>query len=91
MRVNTFKPGDRVRHFKRELLGAEELQREPMKYLYEIVGEATHSESREKLMIYRALYGEKGLFARPLEMFLSPVDKEKYPAVKQKYRFEREG
>ncbi len=83
MDERSFRAGDVVRHFKRETVDPE-----TDIYLYMIVGEATHSETREKMMVYAALYGDGGLFVRPLEMFLSEVDHEKYPEIRQKYRFE---
>jgi hypothetical protein len=81
--TRTFRPGDIVRHFKRETVDPSS-----DRYLYMIVGEATHSETREKMMVYAALYGDGGLFVRPLDMFLSEVDHGKYPEIRQKYRFE---
>lgn len=62
------------RHFKGDL------------YIVEDVCE--YSETGEKLVLYRALYGEGKLYARPMKMFLSLVDREKYPEVLQHYRFE---
>lgn len=57
--------------------------------LYWVLGVARHSETEEPLVVYRALYGEGGLWARPLAMFLEPVDKVKYPDVAQEMRFEK--
>ena len=56
--------------------------------LYLVEDLAQYSEDETQLVIYRALYEDTKLYARPLDMFLSPVDREKYPDVEQEYRFE---
>lgn len=55
---------------------------------YLIEGIAQHSETKEKYVVYRGLYGNQELYIRPYDMFMSEVDHDKYPNEKQKYRFE---
>lgn len=62
------------RHFKGSYYLVEEL--------------AKDSETEETIVVYRKLYGDGSLWVRPLDMFLSEVDHDKYPDVEQKYRFE---
>jgi len=55
---------------------------------YIVLDIANCSETKNKFVVYRQLYGDGTLWIRPIEMFLSEVDHEKYPDVLQKYRFE---
>ena len=89
--MERLRAGDIVQCFKRETVE----NKHSMDYLYIIETVATHTETNEKLVIYRAMYQdeERGVhynaFARPYEEFMSEVDHEKYPNIKQKYRFEK--
>ena len=72
--MNEVKVNRIYKHFKGDL------------YLVEDI--AINSETNEKYVVYRALYGENLLYIRPYDMFISEVDHEKYPDIKQRYRFE---
>lgn len=69
-----FEAGDVVRHFKGGL--------------YIIVTFATNTETKEEMVIYQSLK-DKQVWARPYDMFVSEVDRTKYPAVKEEYRLSR--
>jgi len=64
------KPG-KYRHFKGNL--------------YEVIGVASHSETMEPMVVYRALYGEQGLWVRPAAMWNETVDKEDYRGPRFRY------
>ncbi len=67
------RPGQVYRHFKGNI--------------YRIIAIASHSETGELLVIYKRDDEEERAYARPLDMFMSEVDKKKYPHVREKYRF----
>lgn len=77
---NSFNQGDIVQHFKREITNT---VNSPNEYLYKILC------IDEYMVVYQALYGQFKIYARPYEMFMSEVDHQKYPDIKQKYRFEK--
>lgn len=54
---------------------------------YQILYIATHSETQEKMVVYKAMAGNQ-VWVRPYDMFISPVDKEKYPDIEQEFRFQ---
>lgn len=55
--------------------------------VYELLNIATHTETGEQFAVYKSSKDEK-VWIRPLEMFASEVDHQKYPNVEQEYRFE---
>ena len=79
------RPGDIVRHFKREWVNENTSE-----YLYKVLAFADHTETGEKIC---SLSGIVCTFLKPaqdlFEMFMSEVDRDKYPDVKQKWRFEK--
>lgn len=74
-----------VKELKKEMVG--HLYRHFKGGIYKVVDIAIHSESAEPLVIYKNSDNES--WARPLNMFVGPVDHDKYPDVKQELRFQR--
>ncbi|MCQ2801594.1 MAG: DUF1653 domain-containing protein [Bacilli bacterium] len=73
--MRTVEKGTTYRHFKGNL--------------YKVIEIARNTETNEMMVVYQALYGDYGIFVRPIDMFLSKIDKEKYPDATQEYRYEK--
>lgn len=69
------KPGELYRHYTGEV--------------YQILTVAKHSETDERLVVFQAMYGTFDTYASPLSLFISEVDHQKYPRVKQQYWFDQ--
>ena len=84
MRRKELIAGEYVKHFKRELLE----NKDNLMYVYKILGVGAMTDDPDTYyVVYEALYGNRRTWIRPFEEFMSEVDHEKYPDVKQKYRF----
>lgn len=84
-----FSIGCLMAHFKRETV---DTTAEPMKYLYLYLGLARHTETGETMVVYKPAYETEcvenvNYVVRPAAMFFSEVDHEKYPDIKEQYRF----
>lgn len=71
--------GKKYRHFKGQMY-------EVLLIAYDY--ETNNDENPRKLVVYKALYGDNLVWVRDYDMFASKVDRNKYPDVKQEYRFE---
>lgn len=80
LQTKNIKKGDIYRHFKGKMY-------QILDIVYD--SETNNDDEPKKVVVYQALYGEKLKWTRPYEMFTSEVDHEKYPNVRQQYRFEK--
>lgn len=80
--IEITRPGTIVSHFKRTESKGDN------NYLYRVIGIGKNSETLEEQVVYQALYGTNDIWIRPKNEFCEPVDKQKYPDVKQEFKFE---
>jgi hypothetical protein len=81
--MQVIKIGAIYKHFKRELIK----DKHSNEYLYKVITLCEHTETGEDMVVYQALYAPFKTYVRPYKMFVEEVDTEKYPDIKQKFRF----
>ena len=86
--VVPFREGDIIRHFKRDMVSDE--AKEQNMYLYKVLAVGMHTETKERMLVYQALYYPFGVFIRPLDMAMEEIFPDQYPYIPnlQKHRLE---
>ena len=74
-----FREGDIIRHFKRDMV-SDEAKAQNM-YLYKVLAVGMHTETKERMLVYQALYYPFGVFIRPLDMAMEEISPDQYPYI----------
>ena len=77
--VVPFREGDIIRHFKRDMV-SDEAKAQNM-YLYKVLAVGMHTETKERMLVYQALYYPFGVFIRPLDMAMEEISPDQYPYI----------
>lgn len=88
MRMNLYKKAEEERNTeKRPEPKANQIYKHFKGNVYKILGVAVHTENSERLVVYQSVESPEKVFARPIDMFMSEIDRFRYPMIRAKYRF----